>query len=452
MSINVTKTESELLSKLQRDIHTPLDENDELISPFCYQYEKITWHSHIPAKLQSTTTEGEGIATYNLNTSFHHLLYGDLKQELPKLKVKAEFKDKVEICWTHNVGHHVIKDCHFKFGEQTYYLFDNIWLDINAQYTIDNIEQYNEDIGNNDFLQLWSNRLPKYSLYVPQPWFFSRSEKLAFPLMLCQGQSVSFQYSLRNKVTDLLRMRIKTDDGTWKHIVPNLGYLEPVVNDGVLKLPEIWVRYSYGSSLEKDWNTCITHHEYYIETITPLCSLNPIAYEQNVAIEIEGKTPCKAIFWVGQNVDSDRLRCFGNYTTDITNVYDGYGLIEKVSINHSAGSRVKDMDGKYFERMEPLHHSKKRPHEKGYYLHSLGQTPFKSVSDVGLVPDNLKMRAYFTINDTNPLLDREEELKELKGEEDPTRFHVHIRLLSIKKMTFDYDTDKKVYNFDIHDE
>ena len=121
MSTSATNLELKRLSDFQKSIHfDKLDpETGERVDPetgepcvidrnthFNKEFSMVSWYSTIPNKMQSSG-ENEDIV-YTPNSTFHYLMYADLRPYFPAIRVKSKWASKIMICWTHNPATSII--------------------------------------------------------------------------------------------------------------------------------------------------------------------------------------------------------------------------------------------------------------------------------------------------------------------------------------------------------
>ena len=458
MSAGIAKIDLETITLFQRDLHDPKDENEEITSNFYREFRKTTWYTHIPVKLKCTANENDLI--YTANNTFDYLVYTYQRQVFPALRVKKEYRNKVQICWPHNLGTNIVQIAQLKFDDDTPQTIDSIWFDIFAQFYMKPgfRDHYNVCVGNVEFLEKWSDFLPEYTTTSPQPWYYTRDPSQAVPLLYCTMSTITHHYKMRTKITELLRMRVREGETAgWKEIPCNLKYIDGAGSTGTLKTPELWGRYAYLTDEEREWNKCSTERSFYIEDVVVGESINNNSYGANVPVELDCTTPCKALFWVAENLTAQENRNFSNYTTNPDNLYEGWNPITRTSLVYGNSSRLEKMSSDHFDRIEPWYHFPSPPSEAGYNSYSFAMNSTALDAEIGIVMAGIKARLLVTLGNTSPFLkpvrytDEKnpviEELEEAPMRQDTAgdKFAVHVRMLVMKKLTFTYNDEKKQY-------
>lgn len=483
MSTNIAKYEFEILNEFQKELHFVPDQS-EITSVFYKEYRKTMWYSQASARLRCVSNDNELI--YTVNNTFHELLYTYMRQTYPALRVKKDWRDAgmVEICWSHNMGTNNVVNGRLKFDDDVPQTIDSVWFDIVSQFYMKPgfRDHYNICVGNVPFLESWATSLPEYTTNIIQPFYHSTDPCRAIPLFYFSSlATISYHYTIRNHISELLRMRVKlkkdvkvTDEfgkttirkeEYWKEVPVNFKYLEGAGSTGMLKLPEVWGRYAYLTEDEVDWyKTCDTEEVVvgekketrikdkiiYIEDVIACQSSNPQTLGSRVGVELDCKTPAKAIFWVTENLTARANRNFSNYTTNPESVYKGWNPNSKVSLSYGGSPRLDDMDIDHFDKIECWKHFPSPPSEPGYNAYSFSYDSTSLDADVGIVMDGIKARLTTTLSNTDPFMkpikvteDESEKknkvvLDELGDESNTDRggdkYITHCRLLVTRKM------------------
>lgn len=456
---NIAKLDLNTLSEFQKALHAPKKADEDLESRFYYEFRKTSWSTHMPVKMKCTASD-DGLV-YQGTFKFDFLLYSYMRQKLPPLKVKENFKKTIQICWPHNPGLNILKDASLKSDDDIIQAFDNIWLNMHSQFYRKSgggkDAHHNLMIGNVPFLQGWTHYLPEYMLDVPQPWYYSRNEVVAMPLFLCSLSSITHNYKVRSKLSEMLRMRARAnEESEWKDIKFNPKYLEGVGPEDTLPIPELWGRYALITDDEREWRKT-QKNKVYIEDIVIHSSDDPTRYGSTVPIGLQTEMPTKAIFWVAENLEATKYNNYSNFTTNSTDLYDGWNPIMSTKLTYGSTPRV-ELDSDSFDRIEPWYHFPSAPYQSGYNAYSISYDSSSINADIGMVFKDLGAKLVPKLGNTDPFLKKlpykrtdtantdmstvdsipeELESPEDEGETmDKTRFSIHVRLLVMKKIKF----------------
>lgn len=481
MSATIAKIDYESLNLFQREMHTVRPE-EEIYSTFQHDYRRMTWYTKISEKLQAGGGEDELI--FRANSTYHYLLDTTMHQVFPAIRVKEKFRGHIRICWPHNLGHYNFHTASLKFDNENPQNIDPVWLDQFSQWfgKPGFRDLYNQCVGNVPLLEEWSEFLPEYTTTVKHPWYYHKDSALGIPLFLCSASVISFTYKLRRKIIDLLRMQalrdVKDEKGNilrddkgkplqeWVPCKCEPNFLDGLGSSGLLPHPELWGSYAYIDPTEVDYWKCKTEHTFYIEDVIMCNSLNTTTYGSGVSVDLDCKTPCKAIFWNAENIQASKFNNFANYTTDTGNVYMGWDPCEKVELKYGNVSRLPEMHHHHFDRMEAIHNFPSAPTDAGYHAFAFTSNIMSLDAEPGIVMTGMKAKFIVNINNTDPYLkpvrgvekdtsSRPVSLDELEldapasttrvNTKNTPQFTVHVRLLVTRKLTWTWKPDKKAY-------
>lgn len=469
MEISATKKELASITDFQKKLHYPHNKDDKLLySKFHKEILKVTWYCTAIQQL-TISDEGEDVI-YKVNPSYHMLCYSYLKFVLPPIKVKSEFRDKYRIAWCHNVGTNIIKFASFKEDDLEYQSFDNVWLDDYFQYYsplgAGKRRNHKIGIGSVPLLEEWTHQLPVYNINVDQPWSYGDDTANAFPIFFKHSQMrAEHKYSYRRKITDLLRMQ-KHDPitDTWVSVHPghHMKYLSLGRIVSIAK-PIMWGRYAFITDTELNTFKCGLKKEFYIKDVVIADSENPKKYNSTASVALESKYPCLAIFWKAENMDSHVLNNYSNYTSNTTDIAEGWDPISKNTLKYGEMSKFKDLDSDHFNISESRKHFPSAPSEAGYHAYSFAWNSANYIGEVGVTLTGLNSKLICKISDNdiyklpykpdmnvnqdieNESFDYRDEMEEKK--ESPN-FILRTRLLVLKKISITKNEEGK-YDFSI---
>ena len=452
--INIAKVELNTLSAFQQILHFPASEDEEIDSRFSYQFKKTSWSTHLPEKLKASSSEGS--ITYTANSKFDFLLHSYLMHKLPAYRVMEGYRNTIQIAWPHNVAHNISKGAHLRFDDDSAQKLNNVWIDIHSQFFMKPgfRDHYNIMVGNIPFLEDWSEFLPAYPVICPQPWYYARHEAVAIPLFLCSLSRVTHTYTVRTKLSEILRMRAydrKTN--SWREIPCNWKYLEGVNEQESLPYPEMWGRYTRITDAEREWRRSLPH-EVYSEDVIAITTDNASQFGSSVPVNLHSDAPVKGMFWVAENTDASRLNNFSNYTTNTADLFKGWNPVKNITLTYGGVTRISTMEHDHFDRAEPWYKFPSPPSEPGYNAYSFGYDTTSLMADVGVVLDGLDARLSCILGNNDPFLSkiidrrrsRVDETDDLIPEETientPTNnkrspnFEIHVLLLVTRMIRF----------------
>ena len=213
---------------------------------------------------------------------------------------------------------------------------------------------YNRMIGNLPCLEDWSTELPGIKLLVPQPYYYARNTRVALRMLRSSMNTITHHYKIRNKIHEILRMRVKLEGNKGYNEIPcKLQYLDISENAKELPIPELWARYALMSEEERNWHRDVDpetgekrKHVVYTEDIVIATSNNPTSLGSTDVIPLHCKTPCKALFWVAQDIKTIENRNFSNYTNNPKNLFAGWNPCSKVDLKYGGVYKMEKFSNK----------------------------------------------------------------------------------------------------------
>lgn len=440
------------IAGFQKEQYLPKTENETVETRFSLDFIKRAQANKIKVKMdQSPTKDGEVV--YTASQMYDTLLSVSAHINLLPIKVKDQYKSTVSIAYHHNIGHNILYEGECKIDNEYYGQIDSVYLDIHSQYNVKKRELYDRMVGNIPCLEEWGTELPALPLIVPQPYSFSRNTRVSIPLLKSKNNTVTFRYKVRTKLVDLIKMRIKRKDGTYKELSKcKLIYLDTKNTD--IPIPEMWGRYGEMTDEERNWRKSIDmktgeplKQTIYIEDVEKISSGNPITIGTKETLSLCGNAPAKHVFWVASLVDSG----FSNYTTNRNDLYKGYNPCAKACIKYGTSDRVEECGYEHFELQEVYDHDFVNfPREAGYNVYTYTFNPNEiQHADTAVSLKDCAASLTVLLGDTNPFLnkDEEEEYHDENGEAIPVealedhideskkdKYVLHVRTIVARKL------------------
>jgi hypothetical protein len=450
MSKQILNLDRISLSKFQKEMYLPINKEEKVDTRFSTEINKRAQSNHLKVKLDQIPVK-EGEVVYTASKKFDSLLKIEAHITLLPIKVKEQYKNKISICYHHNLGHNVLYEGECKIDNDHYGYMDSIYMDINSQYFVRKRDLYDNMIGNIKFLEEWGSQLPALPLVVPQPYHFSRNTRVSLPILKSISNTITFEYKIRTKLTDLIKMRVSTKDG-YKEIKCNLKYLD--TKNTHIPVPEMWGRYSEMTDEERNWRKSIDEKTQeprkqviYIEDIDKNSSKNPIIVGSKETISLAGTAPAKHVFWVASLIDSG----YSNYTTNRENVYNGWNPCSKTSIKYGSSDRIEECGHEHFDLSEVYDFDwPNTPREAGYNVYTYTFNPIEIQSaDTAVVLKECGATLNVLLGDTNPFLNQDEEeehydendelipieaLEDNLDESKKDKYILHVRTIVMRKL------------------
>jgi len=479
---NVLKLDINGLTEFQKELHyskDPNDKEDKVKSRFSCSIDKYAWCTHTKAKMTHSAEEGEVI--YTASKKFDVLFKSELHINLLPIKVKEKWRSRFQICYPHNPGHNICYQGELKIDDDHHHTIDSVWMDIHSQFYMKQgagmRTHYDRMVGNIPCLENWNTELPGIKLLVPQPFYYSRNTRVGLMTLQSSMNTVTHHYKIRNKIHDILRMRVKLKnkdpkDKTvkWQEIPCKLQYLDVPGRAKEFPIPELWARYSLMTDAERDWHKSIDpstgepiKHVIYTEDIVMATSNNPTPLGSTDVIPLHCKAPCKGLFWVAQDIKAIENRNFSNYTTNPDNLFNGWNPCAKVDLKYGGAHRVEKLSHEHFDLSEPWDFYPSAPSEPGYNAYTFGYEPTTLNADTAIVLEPLNASLHVKLGDTNPFKTIEEEEDEYDENGDlipvealgevhdiggnKSRYLIHVRALVYKKLVMSWNEKSKCLKY-----
>ena len=478
---NVLKLDINGLTEFQKELHyskDPNDKKDKVKSRFSCSIDKYAWCTHTKAKMTHSAEEGEVI--YTASKKFDVLFKTESHINLLPIKVKEKWKNRFEICYPHNPGHNICYQGELKIDDDHHQTIDSVWMDIHSQLFMKQgagmRNHYDRMVGNIPCLEEWRTELPGIPLIVPQPFYYSRNTRVGLMTLQSSMNTVTHHYKIRNKITEILRMRVKLKNKDpkdksvkWQAIPCKMKYLDVPGRAKEFPIPELWARYSLMTDAERTWHKSIDEktgepikHVIYTEDIVMATSNNPTPLGSTDVIPLHCKAPCKGLFWVAQDIKAIENRNFSNYTTNSENLFNGWNPCSRVDLKYGGAHRVENLSHEHFDLSEVWDLFPSAPAEPGYNGYLFGYEPTTLNADTAIVLEPLNASLHVKLGDTDPFktLEEEEEeydeneelippeaLGEVHLESNKSKYLIHVRALVYKKLIMSWNEKDKCLKY-----
>lgn len=504
----------DVLTKFQEELHLiKANEPDQPMgSEFYLPYVKTVWAYYLLYQMDAniSTDKDKKIIEFTSKASpfMDYLMYTVRIQDLPRIAVKPEYIGKVEIAWTPSLGNQICPEGCFSSDTIPIHKINTIIMDDDKQLFASNksnyIEMQNRCHGTVPELEEWSTELPADTLSIIDPWYYTKSAALAYPMMYNRKARLTHRFTFVDDISRLLRIRVRdpTDRNKWNY---GGGYHPDILEgpgDGKLSQPQLWG--FYGRILPEDRGRILldfseSNHTSPGPHLPPGASLGPLMsgptlghgphytikpkqnlfvyfedqlcikdnierkYGDIAVIPLESSSPCKGITVKAKNVSAARINNHSNYSTDTNNLREGYNPIQSITQQYGAhGDKFTDLHRVFFERIFPMKHCASCPDVPGYnfipiawncadHFTSSGITfhgELKSCLKVRLQPNDPKRSYSSSTNNKNNLLEmirQNSNTQSLPNRESPI-FEVYACLTLIRKIEFSYNEIEKHYS------
>lgn len=462
---NVLKMDKDSISEFQKDMYNGTKDAPDIGTRYSLDFEKRAQSNHIKVKLDQVAGK-EGEIIYTVSKKFDVLFGLSAFVKLFPIRVKDAYTNSISICYHHNLGHNIFPSGECKIDDDHFAFIDSIWMDCYSETFEEKRELYNRMIGKLPFLEEWTTELPSLPLVIPQIFSFTRASQVGLPIWKSTNNKITFEYKIRTKLIDLLRMRVLKKDGSYKEIKCNLKYLD--YKSESLPAPEMWGRYGDMSDEERNWRKSIDENTglpirqvLYVEDIDIKSSENPITLGKKDVIKLESLSPVKHIMWVASLVDGN----LSNYTTNREDVYKGWNPCAVSNIKYGNSNRTEELGYEHYELSEYYDFDwGGTPKEAGYniFTYSFNPTDLQH-ADNAVILGNCGATLIVTLGDTDPFVSvkEKEEYTDEKGELIPAealdlntdesnkdKYIIHVRTVILRKLEVYWDSRQDAIKYE----
>ena len=396
----------------------------------------------IPILLNNRYIEIDGIKlTAFANMNYTNLAAIHMTLRIPEINVLDDWKDQVEIALTYNPVDNSWIKIEEKWGSKIFDTLDNRTQDTCVEtYQAKNIDDKLDFAGNNDDLINWKTNIPSKEAESTILWsFYIGGTNTSLPLFLIT-EGVSFSIYLRNKITDLLRMRIKTEEGYWKILAkPDLKYLGIFDNNATFSDIEISGTYFDRLPVEIDeiFNSAINcngpimvYKTYTFSSDKGLDEIKPKEYGESVSFKPQLSAVSKLIIATAENIDSIGTNLRSNYTTNPIDIRNGMSPIGDIIVKNKLTKEeivyTPSIRRRYMQMFLP-----RMPKIKGheFIFYSINPVDPTDVNGISLASNNIKIVVKLTSPPNNSF--------------NSCKFRVSLRIQIVRTVKFTFNCDPK---------
>jgi len=429
----------------QQSVNPPFD------SPYYKKTKKVIRAPIYIQALPSTKSNDESYV-YKVQMSFDRLMSVTVKQELPRIRVKKEYLDKVEVKWIDNLLFAILAQCSVHYGTVYTQTLLRQALEIHRHSKIkNNYALYDYLIGNRRELTSWTSELPPVDdLMTTLPFPFcddpeDHSKAIPLNFLRMTKQHVEIKIVPILSFSKLLCIRRKEGEG-WRQIESitdeliktyltcerRIELVEGNFETKVIKrLPVPKMDAEYGKFGEvvsaDDIKTPCTIYvlEYLIDKLPNRRSGEIITYP------IRTRTTAKSTIILAENTKAVTLyNDYCNYTTSLEKL-EGSWPITHFELTYGENKRIEKTDAVTESHRNGLkYHYINNPQESGYLMINYSYHPTSSNADTTMsfsqeqhsdlilyfspstepityqvyIINHISKRLTFSLDETNPLV------------------------------------------------
>nr|QBK93777.1 MAG: major capsid protein [Pithovirus LCPAC406] len=413
---------------IQSELHDVGKESkdDEVFNRFREDVKKYTLDIKVLERMKASSSTEQYGAVYNINSKMDYIIYLYEKFNLPSVKVEDEYKDRIQIAWTHHLIHHMNVGIYLSIDDENQLTIDSNWFDINSQYFINHIvKNYCGTAGIIPELEDFSTILYGRPIGVTIPFEFSNNLVHSLPLYKLVN-TIQFKFEFQLKICKLLRMR-ELVDGKWTNIEVDPKYLAKMDALSEVSKPEIFAQYALQNRKIRDYYyENDSKREIYLLDVVTVSSVNDIEFGKSIEIDLQCPNPCRGVFVTAQNIVARDMNYYANYTTNANDHTLGDNPIKSFSISYGSIERVKldnlDID------MLTLNDMPNDPVDVGYIAYSNSFDILGTEHDTSIIYLQNNARIKLKLRDRKP-------------HEPDTKFDIKIKLLVVKPFDHDHRND-----------
>lgn len=462
-SLHYNKESIEAMEKEKNPNSTNIDiisesteANEVIYSNHYGLIKKYSWGTIQKAPMRiSYNIQNDGYVSFKVHEKMDHLIKTYITAEFPIVKVKPEYEETIQICWTHNLGHNFYDSISLMFNDKTIMTLNSKYLDFHAQMMMDSHKRklYRKLIGDEKYVGDWGKQTIKYTTTTPIPFGYSKDTTKSILLHKIQLDNLLHVVKYKTKLNSLIRMRkFNPDTNTWEHIkfkykyVSISGISDPATYN--FKRPLMWAEYDTIMQDEKEWLDDfykIPENEIHpkflngklpIQIYVDLVHMLPpiiVTSNSNIIVPLNYNLPCKGIFWMCHNNISEKLSYHSNYTTDPINADNGENPLEVVSMKYTQSGKYKfyKFPIYHFNDIVSYYDTKSTCYQQGYNFFTL-------CHDINTQQDS----QYDIVFENNS---KAELILEFKNNLSDYNYTIHVGLLVTGRI--DYDHDKNLFLF-----
>jgi hypothetical protein len=257
-----------------------------------YVYQNLTSNDVSYSGFKSTIQKNMEILN-DVNKDIYNIIKNDKNTE----------KSYVKFCWVNKIATYLFNSIDLYIGSNKIYSLSDTYINNYAELYYKNEKLYDDLIGNNTYINDFSNTIDGTILYLPIPFWHLSNYGLAFPTISLQFNSLQIKINTK-KLLDCIRI---DTDGSNNPKINNdvinflLGNLDEIVK-GNLEIT-LLLEYIYLDSVERN-KFARSAHEYLIEQVQQIEFNNISPTNNNIQLDIFHC--CKDMFWFVQKKYSQR--------------------------------------------------------------------------------------------------------------------------------------------------
>lgn len=378
---------------------------------FVREIRKSTWFTQVPVPLSRNTGNAAFGQEWSVSISRagDYLLQTWLRVNIPQVTLKVDLDTTLNLRWTRNLMHNLIREATITFNDLVAARFDNYHLDFWSAFTIPASKRngYDNMIGNISSL---INPVSSggtlgnpggTNLNLPLPFFFSRDTGVALPTAALPYNEMQINFNFR----DWTELLILTDNSQLPLSSPYIPIVIPthIATAPVLGPVQVWANYAIVSNEERRRMGCAVR-DILIEQVqtAPRQNFTPLT-NSSQTYDIRFSHSIKVVKFGVRNKTGPAE--WSNYATSspvVTGLsvnYEppgSYDPIANTTLIYENTNRLGAMGSDYFSLVNPFYHAPTIPSFIGYHSYSyslhfydldpMGSTNYGKLTNVSIIP------------------------------------------------------------------
>ena len=216
------------------------------------------------------------------------------------LKNNVNNSTNIKFCWVNKIAMYLFNSIDFYIGSNKIYSLSDTYINNYSELYYKNKKIYNDLIGNDSSINVFSTLINESILYLPIPFWNLSNYGLAFPLISLQFNSLQIKINTK-RLIDCIRIDTGLNNRKINNDIVNL------INNNIDKIVKsnleitLLLEYIYLDRIERN-KFARSAHEYLIEQVQQI-EFNKISPSNNT-IQLEIFHCCKDMYWFVQKIAS----------------------------------------------------------------------------------------------------------------------------------------------------
>ncbi len=396
------------ITKAQRRIH---ERGDYPFSRCSHNTDSQVWSKPVSSqgavKVSDDYATGNPVVSYSLAECAHLLESATISLKVPKIEVKPQYRDKIQIAWPRDLLHHVINSYNLRVNRENFPVLNSQTLNV-EHYVMSKVSDSmlrlkSERLGNIKEAITFGSELPEMKLRTQLNVEYNEVNPLWLFALPTPAEGlppeVSYHFNFRLAVMSLLRINLYKD-GKWgpfnfESLTPDkerklfnmLSYGgQTASNSEVVLLPKPRVTFNCRNYEERELSVFYCELQKRNGVIEGKLDRKDLGdrglsvffrgyHYQNQSNPVSNRVdefyldcphPCSGFISLSRNVKAEHYHCYSNYTDNAHNAKHGRDPVQSLGLRDGNRILVTNRDpSELSDEQVP-----NAPPTKGYRIHS----------------------------------------------------------------------------------